>query len=195
MKLPAACLVSAIILAGVNAQNATYSVQKLQPSMFTPASSPAKCSPDGTITVTQLNQAFETQFETQWKTTTYTENSPARTITTCTGSTGGGYGSTATVTTTITTSLSCTGKPNTVTSFQNCIPVSLRRGEEMNSPAVPMIRLTVYDRVLLAMVTETKSEQTRTIRHLPIAVQSLNQDLVRQASPQCRPASQLQLSL
>lgn len=195
MKLPAAILASGIVLlAGVNAQNATYNAQKLQPSLFTPASSPAKCSPDGTITVTQLNQAYETQYETQWRTTTYTENRPARTITTCTGSLGEGYGSSTTVTRTITTSLSCTGKPSTVTSFQNCIPVSLQWGEEMHPPAVPIIRLTVYDRVLPVMVTETEGEQTRIIPRLPIAVQSLDQDLVRQVSPQCRPASRLQLS-
>jgi hypothetical protein len=124
MKLPAAILVSgSVLLAGVNAQNATYNAQRISSSMYTPASSPAKCSPDGTITVTQINQAYDTQYVTQWKTTTYKDDKPEKTITTCTGSVGG-YGSTTTVTATTTTSLPCTGKPTTVTSYQNCIPVS-----------------------------------------------------------------------
>ena len=151
MKLPAATLVSGIVLlAGVNAQNATYGAQRLQSSMYTPASSPAKCSPDGTITVTQVNQVYDTQYETQWRTTTYTEKEAAGTITTYTGSVGGGgggerggYGSTRTVTATMTTSLSCTGKPSTVTSYRNCIPVSLHQGEKRNTPAVPITHLTI----------------------------------------------------
>jgi hypothetical protein len=123
MRLPAAILASGfVLLAGVNAQNATYNALTLS-SMYTPASSPAKCSPDGTITVTQINQAYDTSYVTQWKTTTYTEDKPGKTITTCTGSMGG-YGSTTTVTATTTTSLPCTGKPTTVTSYQDCIPVS-----------------------------------------------------------------------
>lgn len=120
MRLAAAILVSGIgLLAGANAQNATYDAQRLHSSMFTPASSPAKCSPDGWITVTQINPVYETQ----WKTTTYTEKQPEKTVTTCTGSVGG-YGSTRTVTATATTSLPCTKQPTTVTSYQNCIPVS-----------------------------------------------------------------------
>lgn len=120
MRLAAAILVSGIgLLAEANAQNATYSAARLQPSLYTPASSPAKCSPDGWITVTQINPVYDTQ----WKTTTYTEKEPAKTITTCTGSPGG-YGSTRTVTATSTMTASCTGKPTTVTSYQNCIPVS-----------------------------------------------------------------------
>ena len=122
MRLPAAILGIAL-LAGVNAQNATFDAQRVQSSMYTPASSPAKCSPDGIITVTQVNQAYDVQYLTQWKTTTYTESQPAETITTCTG-TLGEYGSTRTVTATQTTSLECTGRPKTVTSYQNCIPVS-----------------------------------------------------------------------
>ncbi len=122
MRLPVAAL-GAVLLAAANAQNDTFNAQRVQPSLYTPASSPAKCSPDGTITVTQLNQAFNTQYLTQWKTTTYTDSQPAKTITTCTG-TLGGHGSTTTVTSTITTGLSCTGKATTVTSYQNCIPVS-----------------------------------------------------------------------
>jgi hypothetical protein len=127
MRLPTSILASAfVLLAGVNAQNATYNALKIS-SMYTPASSPAKCSPDGTITVTQINQAY-TEYVTQWQTTTYTDNKPGKTVTTCTG-TMGGYGSTTTVIATTTTSLSCTGKPTTVTSYQNCIPVSLHRLE------------------------------------------------------------------
>jgi len=122
MTLRAAILaVGVVLLAGVNAQNATYNALVIS-SMYTPASSPAKCSPDGTITVTQINQAY-TEYVTQWATTTYTDSKPGKTITTCTGSMGG-YGSTTTVTATTTTSLSCTEKPTTVTSYQNCIPVS-----------------------------------------------------------------------
>lgn len=150
MKFRAAVLASGIVLlAGVNAQqNATYGAQKLQSSLYTPASSPAKCSPDGTITVTQVNQIYDTQVETQWKTTTYTENEAAKTITTYTGwmegeGERGGYGPTTTVTATETTSLSCKGKPSTVTLYQNCIPVSLRLGEKMNPPAVPIMDLTI----------------------------------------------------
>ena len=128
MRVAAGTLVTGIVLlAGADAQNATYNAQQLTPSMYTPASSPAKCSPDGTITVTQVNQAYDTQYMTQWETTTYTESRPAKTITTCTGSMGG-YGSTQTVTATMTTSLSCTGKPTTVTSYQNCVPVSHHSG-------------------------------------------------------------------
>lgn len=123
MRLSAAILVPGIVLlARANAQNATYNAQK-QPSMYTPVSSPAKCSPDGWITVTQINPIYDTQYVTQWKTTTYTQSQPGKTITTCTGSMGG-YSTTKTVTTTTTTSLPCTGKPTTVTSYQNCIPVS-----------------------------------------------------------------------
>jgi hypothetical protein len=126
MRLLAALLISgSLLLAGVNAQNATtsYNAQDQKPSQYTPVSSPAKCSPDGYITVTQINPIYKTEYLTQWKTTTQQESQPAKTIMTCTGSVGG-YGSTRTVTATTTTSLSCTGGPSGVPSYQNCIPVS-----------------------------------------------------------------------
>ena len=130
MRLPIVILVSGmVLLAEANTQNATYNAQKLQPSMYTPASSPAKCSPDGWITVTQINPVYDTQWITQWKTTTYTESHPDKTITTGARSFGG-YGPTITVTATITTDLPCAGRSAiaTVTSYQNCIPVSQNLG-------------------------------------------------------------------
>ena len=113
MKLPTALLLPGLVLwIGVQAQNDTYNAQRVAPSLYTPASSPAKCSPYGYITVTEVNQP------------------EAKTVTSC-GEEGaaygrgggdygdGGYGGTKTVTKTE----PCT-KASTVTSYQNCIPVS-----------------------------------------------------------------------
>lgn len=134
MRPTAAILVPGIVLlAGAYAQNATYSAQRLQPSLYTPASSPAKCSPDGWITVTQVNPIYDTQYITQWKTTTFTENQAAQTTEASIGMLRGWGGTPRTVTSTVTTNLPCTGRPTTVTSYQNCIPVSHGRSENGDS--------------------------------------------------------------
>lgn len=115
MKLRAALLVHSVALwAGVNAQNDTFNAQRVAP---VPAN---ECPQAGYITVTQVNKVTET--------TTVTQNNAAATVTTCPqgekiAPEGAGYGYGYGTTTTVTATLPCT-KATTVTSYQNCIPVS-----------------------------------------------------------------------